>query len=181
MDKVKIIKQFDDGNNVQKWFIHQNDGSIVNLSSKLDLDISQCDWLDNDHRFLVVMYHEWDSSEHFAIVDNSGDIVKRGVREIREYVKEHNLFVLRFSGFGIGEAEARYYSIEPDDWKMGVVRGSGEFVIEPVHDSIVFDADQQLFIVDGEHRFDLDGKSLRTSRTCNHVIYSAFIPHSSRF
>jgi hypothetical protein len=165
--ELKIRYEGDDDDEVAIYELHRADGKVININDLFDDGVSDFRWIGEDHEFLNVGYSDWDSSEFTAIVNTDGEILRKGILEIDEYVREHALFVVRMSGFGMHD-EALDYDMQSDDEKIAVINRFGDFVIGPEYDSIVYEPEENLFYAwygygsnEIEHKFTLDGKRVR--------------------
>lgn len=161
--KAEIIYRVEgeEDDEISIWELKTPKGKVLNIADILDHSVSDCNWVDEDHEFLDVFYSDWDSSEFSAILNKNGDVLRKGILEIAEYVKEHALFVVRMSGFGMHD-EARDYDMESDDEKMAVINRFGGFVVPPEYDRLGFEPDDNLFYADNyrddrEFYFTLEG------------------------
>lgn len=146
-----------------EWLINQNNGTIItNITKLLNTDFSDAHWAGDDKKFIELLYTEWESTEHFAIVTNEGRMVKKGIKFINDYIPEEELFIVTLSGFGLGE-EATYYNVGFDDWKTAVIDNYGDFVMTPVYNKIEYYDDEKLFYANGKI-YDLKGKFLRDDK-----------------
>lgn len=148
---VKIIAEESiiEGEEITIWKLSQDDGAIVfDLNKLLDLYISECYWIDEDKKFIILQYGDWDDSEYFAILNNNGSLIKKGIREF-EYIKKENLFIALFNGSGLSEEEATYYNVGSDDFKMAVFNSYGKYVMPPQYNSIKYYDDEDVFYADG--------------------------------
>jgi hypothetical protein len=155
--KTEIITYEDNDKNT-KYILNKGDGTIIiDLEKLLDATISECEWLGENKNYLELMYLEWDSTEHFAIVSNNGEIVKKGILKIHHYISKINVFVVLITGFGLGENDATYYNVDHDDQKMAVIDEYGKFILTPEFNKIKYFDDEDVFYADG-HIYDFDGK-----------------------
>jgi len=162
--ELKSKKEIIDDEEITIWQLDKNDGAIVITINKLfDDTICECDWLDDKHKFLQVMYSDWDSNELFAIVNTDGEIIRDAIRSVEEYIEKPQLFIVEMSGFGLG-SEASEHDLSADDWKMAVINRYGEFVIEPIYPKIYFEDEESTFYADnytGEKiKYSVDGKKV---------------------
>ncbi len=162
--ELKSSEHFIDHDEVTVWELHTSDGKVVNINTLFDDSVADCSWIDDDHEFLRVDYYDWDSNELTALVDSEGDIIRKGILNVEEYLPEHGLFILEMSGFGMGD-EARDYDLESDDTKMAVINRFGKFIIPPEYDRIFFEPDDNQFSADRlyderEFFFTLEGKKV---------------------
>lgn len=151
-----------DGEKVMVWHIDKGDGAIlININKVLEEEISECTWLGKKSSILEVCYCDWDSMELTAILNDNGQIIKKGVVSIDTYIEEEGLFVVSFSGYGLGE-EALNYSLAIDDCKMAVIDTYGRFIIGPIYNKIEFDENENIFYAKNytgaEIKYTLTGK-----------------------
>lgn len=159
---IKLITEDSlvDNEEYTTWKLDKNDGAVViNLNKALELDITECHWLDANNKFLQIMYSELDSTEHFAIITNNGDLVKKGIKEIHHYIENEELFVALFSGFGL-EEDATYYNVDQDVWKMAVFNSRGDYVLTPEYNSIEYYEDEDVFHAD-DNTYDCKGNLIK--------------------
>ncbi|MBQ4915284.1 hypothetical protein J8L85_12600 [Maribacter sp. MMG018] len=150
MTEIITYQEIVEGDEVTKYKLNKNNGTIlIDLEKLLNATVTECEWLGEDKSYLELMYYEWDSTEHFAIVSKDGDLVKKGIKEIHHYIPEVELFVVMFTGFGLGENDSAYYSVANDDWKMSVINRYGDYILEPIFNKIQHFDDEELFYVDG--------------------------------
>jgi hypothetical protein len=155
--RSEILSQ--ENGKITEWFLQKLSGEIVDLRKVLADGIIECVWQDEDRDFIVAFYYEWDTTELFAIIDKNGDVVKRGISEIIDYVEDAKVFIVRFEGRWLG-AEQSYYVVADDEWKMAVIKSDGNFLIEPKYSKIVLDEDEHVFIADKTNVFDLFGRAI---------------------
>lgn len=154
-----------DDEEVTVWQLDNNDGAKVITINKLFKDeVLDCEWLDCNEDFLLVMYSDWDSNELYAIVDTNGVIIRDAIRSIECCVESANLIIVEMSGFGMGD-EAAEYHLAADDWKMGVINQYGEFIIDPKYLTIYFDEQENVFCA-GNHsgdelRYTIEGEKIK--------------------
>lgn len=158
--KLKSEQQIIDDDEITVWILDKGNGTIIiNINKLFNDTINECDWLDDGHQFLQVMYSDWDDNELFAIVNTNGEIIRNGIRSVEDFLEKQNLFIVEMSGVGMGD-EASEYGISKDDWKMAVINKNGDFVVPPEFNDIWFDEDENLFYADDKHKFTIDGKEL---------------------
>jgi hypothetical protein len=163
--ELRKIEETIDGNEITTWQIDRDYGAIViTLNKVFKKPIIECNWLDDKHEFLELMYAEWNSLEIFAIIRSDGFVVRDAIRAIQNYIQEFGLFIVEMSGFGMG-GEAREYDLEGDDWKMGVINRYGDFLVNPEYYNISFDEIERVFIADNYHKnpdkFSVSGKMIK--------------------
>ncbi len=150
MTEIITYQENVEGDEVTKYKLDKGNGTIViDLEKLLNATVSECEWLGEDKSYLQVMYGEWEGTDHFAIVSKDGDLVKKGIKEIYHFIPGVKLFVVMFTGFGLGENDRAYYSVANDDWKMGVINRYGDYILEPKFNKIQYFDDEELFYADG--------------------------------
>lgn len=146
---------------VENYKLDRGNGTIIiNLNKLLDSGVSDCRWIDDKNKYLQLMYSEWDNTEHFAILKANGDIIKKGIKEIHNYIPNVNLFVVMFSGFGLGVNDATNCNVADDEWKMAVIDKYGRFVLEPIYNRIQYFDDEDVLYAD-DKIYSFGGKFLR--------------------
>ena len=146
---------------VTSWKLDKGNGAVItDLTKLLNLEIIECNWLDDTRRYLMVMHSEYDSMEHFAIVSNEGRLIKKNIKEIHHVMQKEELFVVQFSGFGLGEEDAAYYNVGQDDWKMAVIDKYGDYVLAPEYNSIRYYEDEEVLYADG-NIYDFKGNFIK--------------------
>ena len=139
--KYEII----DDEEVAIWKIYNQDGTLlVNLDLALDEGISECYWNDETRQFIIVEYYDWDTNELIAILNRNGQIIRKGIKSIEEYLEKYKLFIISIAGLGLGD-EAFEYNLAFDDTKMAVINQFGDFHIFPYYDDVSFDEEENLF------------------------------------
>lgn len=162
------IEEIKDGNEIINWQIDIDYGTkVISINKLLNKSIIECDWLDDKHEYLEVMYAEWNSLELFAIVRSDGILVRDAIREVQEYIEELDLFIVEMSGFGMA-GESMEYDLADDDWKMGVVNRHGDFIVKPEYIKVSFDEQEGVFIADNNFKekdeFSISGKKISRKR-----------------
>jgi hypothetical protein len=155
---ITSTEEIVDNETVNIWRIDKNDGTIlINLNKLIGEGISECRWQDEKQKILIVEYIDWDSNELIAIVTKDGQIIRKGIRSIEEYIDKYGVFIIIISGFGLGN-EAPIYDLDEDDWKMAAINKYGEFIIPPKFDRINFDEDDNILYAENygiENKFSL--------------------------
>jgi len=151
-------------NEVTIWYIDKDNGAIlININKILDETITDCNWIGRDNKFLSVEYTDWDNNELIAILNDRGEIIKRGLEEIELFIEEKELFIAIFSGYGLGD-DACYYNLGIDECKMSVLNYFGKFIIDPIYDEIHFNEEEFCFYAKNysgvELKFTLNGEIL---------------------
>jgi len=150
-----------DNEELTTWKLDKGNGTIItDLTKLLDLEIIECNWLDDTRKHLIVMHSEYDSMEHFAIVSNEGRLVKKGIKEIHQVIQKEELFVVLFSGFGLGEEDSTYYNVGHEDFKMAVIDEYGVYVLPPQYNSIKYYDDEDVLYADGSI-YDFKGNFIK--------------------
>jgi hypothetical protein len=145
--KIEIEPKYEiiDDEEVAIWKIYNQDGTLlVNLDLALNEGISECYWIDESRQFIIVEYYDWDTNELTAIVNRSGQIIRKGIYSIEEYLEKYKLFIIIIAGLGLAD-EAFEYNLAYDDTKMAVINQFGDFQIFPYYDVVTFDEDENLF------------------------------------
>jgi hypothetical protein len=163
--ELKSSEHFIDYDEITVWELHTPVGAVININKLFDDSVAECSWIDDDHKYLRVDYYDWDSNELTALVDSEGDIIRKGILNVEEYLPEHGLFIVEMSGFGMGD-RARDFDLEDDDSKMAVINRFGDFVIKPEYRSIIFEPEENLFYAGSgysgyDYAFSLEGKRTR--------------------
>ncbi|HPT72169.1 MAG TPA: hypothetical protein PLE74_07800 [Candidatus Cloacimonadota bacterium] len=136
-----------EGENVTVWRIEKDEGAIViNINKILGEDVTDCHWEGNHQTYLIAEYSDWDSNELWAIIDANGQLIKKGIRSIEQYIAKYQLFIVEMSGFALGY-EATEYDLAPDDWKMAVINKHGDYIIPPKYPQIDFEEGDDFFYV----------------------------------
>ena len=166
---VKLIstEELIDDEEVTVWRLDKGNGRVIininkSLNNKRD-SITECEWLDEGHRFIQVNYSDWDSRELIAIMNVQGEIIRKGILSVEEVLDKPQLFIVQMSGAAMdSEAAVFEFGLAADDWKMAVLDEYGEFIIEPSYDAIWLEKDETFFCATGrngdEYRFSLDGE-----------------------
>lgn len=146
------------------WILVRNEEEThLNLEEVVGEPVLECHWLDDANTYIEVQYSNWDGSEFFAIVSREGVLVRKGIREIQEFLCEHDLFIVIMSGLGMGD-EAMDYLLAPDDWKWSVINTWGQFVIPPEFGHIHFYTEESFFLVTQRNgtqaSLDLEGRPI---------------------
>jgi hypothetical protein len=162
--ELRKIEEIINGNEKTTWQIDRDYGAIViTINELLNKFIIECEWFDDKHEYLEVMYSEWNSLELFAIVRSDGIIVRDAIREVQEYIEELDLFIVEMSGFGMA-GEGMEYDLADDDWKMGVVNRHGDFIVKPEYNKVSFDEQERIFIADNNlkemNQFSVSGSKI---------------------
>jgi hypothetical protein len=164
--KITSTVEIIDDEEITIWRLEKDDGTeVININKLFDEDISNCFWQDEDHKFLIVEYYNWDSTEQIAIINNVGKIVRKEINSIEDYIEKQELFIINISGYGLGN-EAAKYDLSTDNWKMAVIGKDGKFIIPPNYDQITFKEDENIFYAEkfnseNKFKFSIDGKSLK--------------------
>lgn len=157
ISEEKII----DNEEVTSWKLDKGNGAVItDLDKLLDIDIIECTWLGNEKQYIEVMHSEWNSMEHFAVVTNDGRLVKKGMAEISKFIEKEQLFLVMFSGFGLGEEESAYYNLAHNDSKMAVINRYGDYILTPEYNSIQHFYDEEVLYADGGI-YDFKGKFIK--------------------
>lgn len=148
---MEIIKNTKDNNGIEvsSWTLQsKNTKDVININKVFEEynieTISDCQWIDDEKKYIEVLYYNWDGSEFFAIINTKGYVLQVGIKEIQKYIIEFELFIVEVTGFGIGD-EALYYNLQADDIKSAVIDFNGKFVIKPSYNSISFDDEKLVF------------------------------------
>ena len=121
--------------------------------------INDCNWLDEEETFLEVQYNDWDNNEMVALVSAGGELLRKGIKHVVEYIPTNRLFIIAQTGDSLGEERFDYMTDE-DDHVYAVINQYGEYVISPQHEEITFDDYENIFEIGiGENyaRYDLLG------------------------
>jgi hypothetical protein len=92
--------------------------------------VNECHWIDEEQTFIEVHYYDWDNSELIAIVNNQGEMLRKSILDIVEYLVEYKLFIIVQLGDHLGEDRFDYMADE-EDHLYAVINQFGEYVIEP--------------------------------------------------
>jgi hypothetical protein len=166
--ELRKIEEIIDGIEITTWQIDRNYGALViTLNKILNKSIIECEWLDDKHNYIQVMYSEWNSLELFAIFRSDGIIVRDAIREVQKYIEELDLFIVEMSGYGMA-GEGLEYDLADDDWKIGVVNRHGDFIVNPEYIKVSFDEQERVFIADNNFKekdeFSASGKKISRKR-----------------
>lgn len=132
---------------IRTWEINRGNGALtISISELFDHHVLECDWIDKDRKFLGVMYSNWEGSELYAIVDCNGNIVKRSLREITEYIPAFDLFLVIMCRFDM-EDDAYLYFLDGEDDKVAVINRCGDYIVEPTNSRVYFDDEGNTFFV----------------------------------
>ena len=162
--KTKLTETIEivDDDEVTIWRIDKGDGIVlINLNLLFDDCVSECEWLDDGHKLVQVMYSDWDSRELVAIVNTNGEILRKGINSIEVVLEKQKRLIVDMSGFGMGD-DASDYFLEQDDTRMAVIDWHGDFVIDPLYYSIWFEETENMFYAEdtngNELMFSIDGE-----------------------
>lgn len=125
-------------------------------------EVTDCDWLDEEQRFLVAAYNDWEGKSNFAILSLHGELLRKGIRQIRQYIPEQRLFIIEQTGASLGEDRFDYQA-EEDDILFAVMNDTGNYVIEPQPEQIFYNEQETAFGVGSGQEwiiYDLKGKRI---------------------
>ncbi len=125
-------------------------------------EVTDCDWLDEEQRFLVAAYNDWEGNANFAILSLHGELLRKGIRQIRQYIPEQRLFIIEQTGASLGEDRFDYQA-EEDDILFAVMNDTGDYVIEPQPEQIFYNEQETAFGVGSGQEwiiYDLKGKRI---------------------
>lgn len=106
--------------------------------------VNECHWLDEEHQFIEVHYYDWDNNELIAIVNSEGELLRKGILDIVEYVLEYKLFIIVQLGDDLGVDRFDYMADE-EDHLYAVINRFGEYVIEPQQEVISYNDYENVF------------------------------------
>lgn len=156
-----IIRETNEGEVIH--YLVTEDGREFDLRGVLFEDeVTDCDWFDEEERFLVASYNDWDGQSNFAILSLHGELLRKGIRQIRQYIPEHRLFIIEQTGSSLGEDRFDYQA-EEDDVLFAVMNDTGEYVIEPQTEQIYFNDQESVFGVGSASEwiiYDLKGQRI---------------------
>ena len=122
--------------------------------------VNDCQWLDEENRFILVEYYDWDNNELLAIVNANGELIRKGISEVIEFVTEHGMFIIMQIGDNLGE-ERFDYMAEEEDHVYGVINLNGDYIIDPQPEPIEYNDYEGVFELgkgDEAVKIDLVGK-----------------------
>jgi hypothetical protein len=136
-----------DEEEVNIWRIDKNNGTIlININCLLDEGVSDCRWQDDEQKYLIAEYYDWTGNEVCAIIKNDGQIIKRDIRSIENYIDNYELFIITITGLQL-DFDAIEYNLKNDEWNMAVIDRYGDFFIPPDYDNISYDEDENVFCI----------------------------------
>jgi hypothetical protein len=163
--RIEIEPQYEiiDDEEIATWQIFKNDGTLlVDLDIAINEGISECYWIDESKKFMVVEYYDWDTNELIAIVNWRGQIIRKGISSIEDYIEKFNLFIISISGLGMGD-DAFAFDMESDDIRMAIIDQYGDFYINPLYDSLNYYEDEDILYAvryrgEVKHKFRINGE-----------------------
>lgn len=148
--EVQLIEKctlIDGVEEIRTWHLNKGNGAVIISISKLfDHHVLECNWIAEDKKFLEVMYGNWEGSELWAIVDCNGNIVKKSLREINEYIPAFDVFLVIMCRFDM-EDDAHLYFLDGEDDKVAVINRCGDYIVEPTNSHVYFDDEDNTFFV----------------------------------
>ena len=87
--------------------------------------INECNWLDADDRFMEVRYYDWDENELSAIINSDGELLRKGIVEITNFIPPYKHFIILQTGDDLGIARFDYQADE-EDQLFAVINEIGE-------------------------------------------------------
>lgn len=114
----------------KNWYIKTSDDNLIHLNPILDENIIEVDFLDDDKKYVSVMYSNWDSMELKAIIDLKGNIVYSGINSIEQYISEHDLFIIELNSEYINAESVSYFGLQTDTIYYTVIDSNGKLLMD---------------------------------------------------
>lgn len=140
--KLEILS--DDKN----WYIKTSEDNLIHLNPILDEDIIEVNFLDDDKKYVSVLYSNWDSMELRAIIDLKGNIVYSGINSIEQYIPEYDLFIIELNSEYINAETEAYFGLQTDTIYYTVIDSNGKLLIDFSKNYVSFE--DGLFYVDNK-------------------------------
>ena len=117
--------------------------------------INECNWLDADDRFMEVRYYDWDENELSAIINSDGELLRKGIVEITNFIPPYKHFIILQTGDDLGIARFDYQADE-EDQLFAVINEIGEYIVEPQPEEVTYNDYDDLYEY-GEIKVDISG------------------------